>query len=149
MSSAYHAASNGRAEVAVKAVKRAIRDNVNDDGSLNTDKILRAILLLRNTPDRESGMSPAQLLLGRPLRDTLPRPETPWGRYESPRHRGGGKVPGQDRWHDMWDEQEMVRRHRLIKEVDKLEAKVQVSRSLVKHDFSETSRNLSFLCQTL
>ena len=66
MCSAYHAPSNGRAEVAVKTVKRA----------LDTDTFARALLLLRNTPDRDTGTSPAELLIlfGRRLRNALPQP---------------------------------------------------------------------------
>ena len=71
-SSAYHASSNGRAVVAVKSAKRALRDNTGDDGKLDGDAFMRALLVLRNTPDRETGMSPAQLLLGRPLRGVMP-----------------------------------------------------------------------------
>ena len=65
MSSAYHAQSNGRAEAAVKTVKRALRDNVGEDGRLDRDTFARALLLLRNTPDRDTGVSPAELLFGR------------------------------------------------------------------------------------
>ena len=72
MSSAYHAQSNGRAEVAVKTVKRALRDNVGDDGKLDRDTFARALLLLRNTPDRDTGVSPAELLFGRRLQKQAP-----------------------------------------------------------------------------
>ena len=37
LSSAYHAQSNRRAEVAVKSVKRFLEDNVGSNGDLNTD----------------------------------------------------------------------------------------------------------------
>ena len=71
-SSAYLPQSNGRAEVAVKSTKRALEGNVDRDGSLNTEAVVRALLQLRNTPDRECGLSPAQILFGRSLRDSLP-----------------------------------------------------------------------------
>ena len=71
-SSAYLPQSNGRAEVAVKTTKRLLECNVGRDGSLDTDKVVRALLMLRNTPDRECGLSPAQILFGHPLRDSLP-----------------------------------------------------------------------------
>ena len=122
LSAAYNAASNGRAEVAVKAVKRALRENCDADGNVDNDKVTRALLAMRNTPDRESGRSPAELLLGRPLRDTLPHLQ-PWSRKESPVHRGVGAQPIQTAWHDMWDEHEVALRHRLGKNVDKLEAR--------------------------
>jgi len=72
VSSAYLAKSNGRAELAVKAVKRLLRDNVKINGSLDTDKFVRAMLTKRNTPDSYSRLSPAEIVLGRKLSDTLP-----------------------------------------------------------------------------
>ena len=72
LSSAYHPASNGRAELAVKTAKRLLMDNVSANGSLNNDAIVRAFLTYRNTPDPGCKLSPAQILLGRQLRDTLP-----------------------------------------------------------------------------
>ena len=64
--------SNGRAELGVKSGKRIVYDNVAPDGSLNTDKVTRAVLQYRNTPIQGVGLSPAQLLLHRQLRDCLP-----------------------------------------------------------------------------
>ena len=74
ISSAYFAQSNKRAEVAVKSAKRIIMDNLSPTGSLETDKFARAILLHRNSPDPETGISPAEIVFGRPVRDHLPRP---------------------------------------------------------------------------
>ena len=115
-STAYFAQSNGRAEVAVKAAKRALRDNVGEDGSLDNDKYARAMLQLRNTPDRDTKLSPAELLLGRRLRDALPQP---FGRHDV--------LTAPDsvmdkRWH-IWNEQENALRHRLGIMVEKKEAK--------------------------
>ena len=55
--------SNGQAESAVKIVKKIFK--------LNNDPYL-ALLTYRNTP-LSCGVSPAQLLFGRRLRDRLPR----------------------------------------------------------------------------
>ena len=63
--------SNGRAEVAVKAAKRLLMSNTGPTGNLDQDRFLRAILQLRNTPDRDCNLSPAQIIFGRPLRDSL------------------------------------------------------------------------------
>ena len=71
ISSAYHPQSNGRAEVAVKTAKRLLRTNVGQNGSLDNDKLLRALLQLRNTPDPDCNLSPAQIIFGRPIRDSL------------------------------------------------------------------------------
>ena len=41
-------------------------------GTLNTDKLARALLQHRNCPDPNTGMSPSQVIFGRVLRDHLP-----------------------------------------------------------------------------
>ena len=71
-SSAYYAQSNGRAELAVKVSKRILLDNVGPAGDINNDKVTRALLQHRNTPLQEIGLSPAQILYGRALRDCIP-----------------------------------------------------------------------------
>ena len=43
-------------------------------GSINTDQLAQALLQYRNTPLRDVNLSPAQLALGRELRDTMPLP---------------------------------------------------------------------------
>ena len=70
-SSAYFPQSNGRAEVAVKSAKRLLRSNINPSGALDNDRLLRALLQLRNTPDPDSNLSPAQIVFGRPLKDAF------------------------------------------------------------------------------
>ena len=73
ISSAYNPQSNGRAELAVKYTKRLLEDNISEDGNLDTDAFVRALLIKRNTPDPICKLSPAEVIFGRKLRDTLPR----------------------------------------------------------------------------
>ena len=74
---------NTRSEVAVKSAKRLLRSNITDRGDLNTVGITRALLEYRNTPDRDIGLSPAELLCGRQLKDFLPdKPE----KFRNPKH---------------------------------------------------------------
>ena len=90
--------SNCRAEVGVKTMKRMLMDNTNADGSLETDKFQRAMLQYRNTPDPVTGISPAQCIFGRQIRDFIPvkpakfEPHPIWqatmsGREEALKHR--------------------------------------------------------------
>jgi hypothetical protein len=72
LSSSYNPHGNTRAEVGVKTGKRLVRNNVGPGGSLDTLGMGRALLQYRNTPDRDTGLSPAQVVFGRRLRDFLP-----------------------------------------------------------------------------
>ena len=84
LSSAYFPHSNLRAEQGVKLAKKLIRDNTDRSGSLDNDKFARALLNYRNTPLRDIGRSPAQIVTGHQLRDHLPanpksyRPSKEW-----------------------------------------------------------------------
>ena len=71
ISSAYFPQSNGRAEVAVKTAKRLLMSNTGPTGSLDQDSFFNAMLQLRNTPDPDCNISPAQIIFGHPLRDVL------------------------------------------------------------------------------
>ena len=84
VSSAYYPRANKRSEVAVKSAKRLCMDNLGPTGQLDTDRLARALLIHRNTPDALTGLSPAMILFGRALRDHLPslesiyRPRKEW-----------------------------------------------------------------------
>ena len=84
LSSVAFARSNGRAEVGVKTMKRLLLDNTGPGGDLNNDAFQRAMLQYRNTPDRDTGLSPAMSIYGRHIRDFIPvlpykyRPHNIW-----------------------------------------------------------------------
>ena len=75
VSSVAYPHSNQRAELGVKSMKRMIRENTSSGGSLDNDRFLQALMMYRNTPDRDTGLSPAQVIFGRNLRDFLPSPQ--------------------------------------------------------------------------
>ena len=56
----------------MKTAKRLIMGNTNTDGSLNTEAMMHGLLQYRNTPLQKVGLSPAQMLLHRNLKDALP-----------------------------------------------------------------------------
>ena len=58
----------------MKSAKRIISNNIGHKGTINNDAVTRALLLYRNTPLRDVEASPAQLLMGRNLRDFVPAP---------------------------------------------------------------------------
>ena len=70
-STPHYPQSNGKAESAVKSMKKIIRAAWNGR-NLDEEKLCRALLQYRNTPCRKDGLSPAQKLYGRPVQDMLP-----------------------------------------------------------------------------
>jgi len=73
VSSAYYPQSNGRAEVAVKTMKRILLGNVDPrTGEVDNTAATRAILAHRNTPTQQSKLSPSEMVFGHKMRDHLP-----------------------------------------------------------------------------
>ena len=77
-------------------MKSLIRENGNLDGSLYNAKFSRAILQYWNTRDRDTGILPAKFLMGRQLRDFLPKPKEqllrkPWSHLAA--QRGSALAP--------------------------------------------------------
>jgi len=114
LSSAYHPQSNGRAELAVKITKRLLENNTGPNGELNTDKFVCALLQQRNTPDRDCGLSPAEIIFGHPLRDGLPQISK-----SQVIHNNGNLRP---EWREAWESKEDAIRSRLVKNCERLEA---------------------------
>ena len=113
VSSAYFPQSNGRAEVAVKTAKRLLLDNISPSGSLNNDRFLRGILQLRNTPNPDCNVSPAQIVFGRQVNDAF----TFVSRIEK------FKNPAvQPIWRDAWKTKENALRTRFTKSMERLNA---------------------------
>ena len=108
VSSAYHAQSNGRAEVAVKSVKRLMRSNLGPAGTLDTDRFLRAMLQFRNTPDPDCRISPAEIVFGKPLTDNLLFTD-----YLS-------RAQYSQRWQDAWKAKEEALRARFVRTSENL-----------------------------
>ena len=71
-SSPYMPRSNGVAESGVKEMKKLIRANLSSSGILNKASAISGIQMFRNTPRTTTGESPAQLIFGRDIRDSLP-----------------------------------------------------------------------------
>ena len=104
--------SNGRAEVAVKAAKRILMSNISQTGELDNDKLLRAMLQQRNTPDPDCNVSPAEIVFGRNIRDAfsfINRIE----RFSNPHIH--------PRWHNAWQAKEVALKHRFARSMERLE----------------------------
>ena len=111
-SSSYLPSSNGRAEVAVKTAKRLLMNNIAANGSLDTDEMVRALLTLRNTPDAGCKLSPAEILFGRRLNDTLPSISKDVSAFDNPNI--------SNRWEDAWDLKERSLKNRCIRSMKAL-----------------------------
>ena len=70
-SSAHHLDSNGRAEVAVKSTKRILPLNTDSTKILDTDRFMRAIIQLRNTPDPDCNVLPGEIVFYQPIRNAF------------------------------------------------------------------------------
>ena len=83
-------------------------DNTGPGGTLDTDKVLRGILQYRNTPDPVTGLSPAEVVFGRQIRDFTPvlpgkfRPRDEWRRTLEKREDALTKRHFKD--HERWSE---------------------------------------------
>ena len=55
----------------MKTAKPLLLSNTGPTGSLDHDRLLRAMLQLRDTPDPDCNLSPAQTIFGRPLKDSF------------------------------------------------------------------------------
>ena len=73
VSTVLNAHSNLRGELAVKSLKRILREYVGGTGNLDSDAITQALLSHANTPCKILKLSPAQLAFGRCLKDFFPR----------------------------------------------------------------------------
>ena len=71
-SSPHMSNSNGVAEEAVKEMKKIIRANVSPSGVLNRPSTVAGLMMFRNTPRSPTDLSPAQLIFGQDIRDSLP-----------------------------------------------------------------------------
>ena len=126
VSSAYFPQSNGRAEVAVKTAKRLLLTNTTSTGGLDHDRFLRAILQLRNTPDPDCNVSPAEIIFGHPLRDAfsfVSRLE----KYSNPHVR--------PLWRQAWAAKEDALRTRMTRTTEALRANTRPLRSLAAGDY--------------
>ena len=65
-SSPYYTASNGRAEAAVKQIKKILSGCVRNDKTFDADQIVEAILIYKNTPLYD-GRIPSVLVFGNPI----------------------------------------------------------------------------------
>ena len=116
--------SNGRAEV--KSAKRLMQDNVDPNGQLDIDKMERALLTVRNTPDPGCKLSPAQIVFHRQLRDSLPYIDKSLMVYNNPQV--------QPQWRDAWKAKEEALRIRYVGTIENLSEHARLLKPLCHGD---------------
>ena len=125
---------NTRSEVAVKSAKRLLRENTSITGELDNVAVTKALLQHRNTPDRDIGMSPAELLYGRKLKDFLPGCPTKYIRPQSSNLR--------QEWNDIAQWRELALAKRCSKVLEKLSEHVKDLPALKKGDLVAVQNQL-------
>ena len=106
-------------------MKRLLLDNVDDKGDIDTEVFVRAILQYRNTPDPDSGISPAEVVFGRPLRDVLPIP---------PRSQIFESSRIKPEWKTLWENREVSLEQRFKKQNEALKLRTRHLEELVVGD---------------
>ena len=100
LSSSYFPQENGRAEVTLKITKQLLEENIGTEGNLQKDSLAHALLQLRNTPDKDCSVSPAEVLFGRSLKDHMPKFDKSKMIFENPQvHK---------QWRDAWSLKEQA-----------------------------------------
>ena len=112
ISSSYLPSSNGRAELAVKTIKRLLMDNIDSQGRLDTDKMVRALLIKRNTPDPGCHLSASEVLFGHKIRDTLPFIRKDMELFKNDQI--------SCHWREAWQQKEGALKARYVKTLEKL-----------------------------
>ena len=97
-----------RAESSVKTLKRALMTATRSDGSPNWDMVARAFLQHRNTPIKDIGFSPAQLVFRHPIRDMIPVKKNSY--------------KPSDVWVNCRQQRELALRHKVVKEKERWNA---------------------------
>ena len=103
ISSAHYPQSNGRTELAVKTAKRTLIDDTDGYGRLRHDLAARAMMTHRNTPHQDLGLSPAEMLYDRVIRDHLPilrekyQIHKSWREIRVERKRHGKETPAESK----------------------------------------------------
>ena len=86
-------------------------ENIGPTGSLDNDNFLRAMLQIRNTPDPDCNISPAQIVFGRPIRDA----------FSFVNHCSKFSNPSMHpEWRKAWSLKEKAMRYRMTRTCEKL-----------------------------
>lgn len=97
--------SNSNAEAAVNAMK-ALVSKISPSGNIDEDRFREGLLEWRNTP-RDHGLSPAEIVIGHPLRSAVP---AHWSMFAS-------------KWRDEEWRRKMVKAPESVKQHDDLHAR--------------------------
>ena len=87
-------------------------NNISADGTLYSDNMVRALLMLRNTPDPSCKLSPAEILLGHRLRVSLSFISKDASAFDNPAIA--------EKWREAWNLKERSLKDRYIRTLETL-----------------------------
>ena len=107
-----------------------LMDNVGPTGSLDNDGLLRALLQARKTPDPDCNISPAQVVVGRPIHDAF-FSISRCIKYNNPSIR--------PTWREAWSQMEDAMRTRMPRGYFTLTARTTAERRVINTDQTTAS----------
>ena len=90
-------------------MKRLLTSHTDAQGRLDTEAVAAGLLQYRNTPDPDSGLSPAQIIFGKTMGDLMPVMP------EAPVFTNSAVHP---LWREMWAKQEDALRLRFARQAE-------------------------------
>lgn len=131
MGAPYHPQTNGLAERSVQTVKKSLKRQENSKDDMDS-KLAKFLMSYRNTPHTSTGKSPAEMLLGRPLRSNLDLLQPPKDKNNSTVKSNSRYIVGQTVLARDFRRNKKWRKGVILKQIGKFLFLVQVEGGVVK-----------------